>query len=121
MALCDYFLQLVSSTGGPVEGESTDAQFPKQIRLETWTWGATNAATIGSATGGAGAGKVKFGEFHFTVRVNKASVCADEGVLRGGSLQDRRRDLPQGRRHPSGVLEDHDGHGVCNLIPTNGR
>jgi type VI secretion system secreted protein Hcp len=75
LALCDYFLQLTPQTGGPIEGESADAQFPKQIELETWNWAATNATTIGSATGGAGAGKVTFKDFHFTAKVNKASVA----------------------------------------------
>jgi type VI secretion system secreted protein Hcp len=34
------------------------------IPLQSFSWGAENPTTIGSATGGAGAGKIKFNEIH---------------------------------------------------------
>ena len=38
-----------------------------------WSWGATNPTTVGGASGGAGAGKVKLQDFHLTKRINPLS------------------------------------------------
>ena len=54
MAQVDYFLKT-----DKVKGESLDEKHKGEIELESFSWSATNATTIGSATGGAGAGKVK--------------------------------------------------------------
>jgi type VI secretion system secreted protein Hcp len=64
----DFFLKLDG-----VKGESQDATHGGEIDLESFSWGETNSTTIGSATGGAGAGKVKFDELVFTMRVSSAS------------------------------------------------
>ena len=64
----DFFLKLDG-----VKGESMDAAHAGEIDIESFSWGETNATTIGSATGGAGAGKVKFDSLVFTARVNIAS------------------------------------------------
>jgi type VI secretion system secreted protein Hcp len=74
MALVDYFLKLTSQTNGVIEGESHDAQFPKQIELQSWGWSSENKTTIGSAVGGAGSGKVSLKDFKYTARTNKSSV-----------------------------------------------
>lgn len=58
-----YQLQLIPGTA-----EGKDA-----IELESFSWGATNPTDIGSATGGAGAGKIKFNALHITKKVDKAS------------------------------------------------
>ncbi len=64
-AATDYFLKV--QTGEPVpsaiQGESVDRDFPQAIEIESFSFGAENVTTIGSATGGAGAGKAKFQEF----------------------------------------------------------
>ena len=64
-----------------LRGESTDAKHKDEIQLESWSWGATQSA-VAHAGGGAGAGKVSMQDFHFVMRVNKASpkllqACAD--------------------------------------------
>jgi type VI secretion system secreted protein Hcp len=64
----DYFLKLDGITG-----ESTDATHKGQIELHSFSWGASNVVNIGSATGGAGAGKVQFHDLSITTAVSKAS------------------------------------------------
>lgn len=54
----DMFLKLDG-----VDGESTDEQHIKWIEIESFSWGVSNPTTIGSATGGAGAGKAVPGDF----------------------------------------------------------
>lgn len=49
-----------------VDGESTVKGFEKWINVESFSWGVTNAATIGSAAGGGGAGKATFNQLHIT-------------------------------------------------------
>jgi type VI secretion system secreted protein Hcp len=63
----DAFIWFKNASGGGLtpEGETTDAFFSKEkaFGINDFTFGVENATTIGSATGGAGAGKVKFNEF----------------------------------------------------------
>jgi type VI secretion system secreted protein Hcp len=63
-----YFLKIDG-----IDGESTDANHAGQIEINSWSFGVSNASTIGSATGGAGAGKAKFQDFHVTKRIDKAT------------------------------------------------
>ncbi len=59
-----------------VEGETQDKTFsksPAAFELQKWSFGASNTATISSATGGAGAGKAEFDAFTVTKTVDKAS------------------------------------------------
>jgi type VI secretion system secreted protein Hcp len=67
MAAVDYFLKLQG-----VDGESTDSKHKAEIDIESWSWGATQSGAHGFG-GGGGAGKVQMQDFHFTMRVNKAS------------------------------------------------
>ncbi len=67
-AQVDYFLKLDGITG-----ESTDSNHKGWIQLESFSWGASNPTTIGSATGGAGAGKVKFSDISVGKVVDKSS------------------------------------------------
>jgi type VI secretion system secreted protein Hcp len=63
-----YQLQLIGSpTATPV------AQGKDAIEVESFTWGSKNPTTIGSATGGAGAGKILFNELTITKKVDRAS------------------------------------------------
>ncbi len=68
MAAVDYFLKIDG-----IPGESTDAKFKGQIQLSSFSIGESNSSTIGSATGGGGAGKVSFHDFNFTTKFSKAS------------------------------------------------
>lgn len=67
MAAVDYFLKLQG-----IDGESTDSKHKAEIDIESWSWGATQGGAHGFG-GGGGAGKVQMQDFHFTMRVNKAS------------------------------------------------
>lgn len=54
-----------------VKGESTDASHRSWIEISSFSFG--EAQNIGSATSGAGAGKVKFSDFSITKKVDSAS------------------------------------------------
>lgn len=68
MAAVDYFLKLDG-----VEGESTDAKHKNEIEVESWSWGATNSGSSHQPGAGSGAGKVTMQDFHFVMKVNKAT------------------------------------------------
>src|ERR1700693_4254871 len=68
MAAVDYFLKIHG-----IPGESTDDKHKGEIQLSSFSMGETNSSTIGSATGGGGAGKVSFHDFNFTTKFSKAS------------------------------------------------
>jgi type VI secretion system secreted protein Hcp len=75
MAVVDYYLKIDG-----IDGEAQDAKHKNEIEIESWSFGASNSADVG--TGGLGAGKVKFDDFNFVMKVNKASpklmlACAD--------------------------------------------
>jgi type VI secretion system secreted protein Hcp len=55
-----------------IEGESKDEKHPNEIELLSWSWGESNVGSSASG-GGAGAGKVSMQDFHFTMKMNKAS------------------------------------------------
>jgi len=67
MAVVDYFLKIEG-----IDGESPDAKLKSHIQLESWSWGETNAGTWQYGSGG-GAGKVQHQDFHFVMKVNKAT------------------------------------------------
>ncbi len=67
MAAVDYFLKLDG-----IDGESTDDKHKGEIDVESWSWGETNSGTHAGG-GGGGAGKVSMQDFHFVMKVNKAS------------------------------------------------
>jgi type VI secretion system secreted protein Hcp len=67
MAAVDYFLKIKG-----IEGEAQDAKHKGEIELESWSYGETNSGSHAGG-GGGGAGKVAMQDFHFVMRVNKAS------------------------------------------------
>ena len=67
MAAADYFLKIDG-----VKGESHDDKHKGEIDLESWSWGESNSGAHASG-GGGGAGKVSMQDFHFTMKINKAS------------------------------------------------
>ncbi|HMH43778.1 MAG TPA: type VI secretion system tube protein Hcp [Pyrinomonadaceae bacterium] len=67
MAHVDYFLKLDG-----VDGESTDAKHKNEIDVESWSWSESNSGSS-HAGGGSGVGKVAMDDFHFVMKVNKAS------------------------------------------------
>ena len=67
MAAVDYFLKIEG-----IEGESQDHKHKGTIDIESWSWGASQAGTHGGG-GGGGAGKVAMQDFHFVMKISKAS------------------------------------------------
>lgn len=67
MAAVDYFLKIDG-----IEGESHDKKHKGEIDLLSWSWGATNSGSMAGG-GGGGSGKVSMQDFHFVMKVNKAT------------------------------------------------
>jgi len=67
MATVDYFLKIDG-----IDGESTDNKHKNEIDVLSWSWGETQSGTMAGG-GGGGAGKVAMQDFHFVMKVNKAS------------------------------------------------
>jgi type VI secretion system secreted protein Hcp len=89
MAVVDYFLKL-----NGIEGESKDAKHKNEIEIDSWSWGETQAGTH-HAGGGGGAGKVSAQDFHFVMKVNKASpklalACANGEHIKDATLTARK-------------------------------
>jgi type VI secretion system secreted protein Hcp len=89
MALVDYFLKLDG-----IKGESADAKHKDELDIESFSWGLTHP-TGGAAGGGAGAGKVSMQDFHFVMRLNRASpelmkACATGQHIKLGTLTCRK-------------------------------
>lgn len=63
----DYFLKIDT-----IEGESTDKAHKAEIDVMSWSWGETQSGSAAYG-GGGGAGKVQMQDFHFVMKVNKAS------------------------------------------------
>jgi type VI secretion system secreted protein Hcp len=66
-AATDYLLELDG-----IPGESTDAQRPRAIEIDSFSFGASNSGSLTSG-GGGGAGKVSFSDISFTKRLDKSS------------------------------------------------
>jgi type VI secretion system secreted protein Hcp len=67
MAAVDYFLKIKG-----IEGEANDKTHKNEIELESWSFGESNSGSHSAGAGG-GAGKVAMQDFHFVMKVNKAS------------------------------------------------
>jgi type VI secretion system secreted protein Hcp len=74
----DYFLKIKG-----VDGESTDEKHKGEIELLSFSFGATNHVSIGSASGGAGAGRVAMSEFNFQKKIDKASAVLLQSCCTG--------------------------------------
>jgi type VI secretion system secreted protein Hcp len=64
----DAFLKL-----GDVKGGSTDAAHKDEIVVREYSFGVSNPSSVGSASGGAGAGKASFSDLTFTTPLSAAS------------------------------------------------
>jgi type VI secretion system secreted protein Hcp len=89
MGAVDYFLKFDG-----IKGESADAKHKDEIDVESWSWGETNVRPAG-AGGGARAGKVSMQDFHFLMRLNKASpalmkACATGQHIKMATLTSRK-------------------------------
>ena len=79
----DMFLKITD-----IEGESADAKHKGSIDIESFSWGATQQGTAGSAGGGGGAGKVQMQDFHFVMRASKASPKLFLAVATGQHIKE---------------------------------
>jgi len=80
MALVDYFLKIDG-----ISGESTDDKHRGEIEVASFSWGVTQTST--RATGGAGAGKATFQDFHFTKLSDKASPTLFQKCATGAHIK----------------------------------
>jgi type VI secretion system secreted protein Hcp len=87
----DYFIKFDG-----IKGESTDAKHKDEVDIESWSWGASNAGGAGSGRGsGGGAGKVSMQDFHFVMKLNRASTalvraCATGQHIKNATLTGRK-------------------------------
>ncbi|HEY3443029.1 MAG TPA: type VI secretion system tube protein Hcp [Paludibaculum sp.] len=89
MAAVDYFLKIDG-----IPGESQDHKHKDEIQIESFTWGATQGGGF-SYGGGGGAGKVQMQDFHFTMKINKATpklflACANGEHIKSAVLTCRK-------------------------------
>jgi len=75
-AATDYFLEIDG-----VAGEST--QVKDTTDVYSFSWGAENTTTIGSATGGAGTGKATFNQLKITKKIDVATPVLFQRLASG--------------------------------------
>lgn len=100
LAAVDAFLEIDG-----VAGESKATGHRGWIEVSSYSFGASNPSTIGSATGGAGAGKVSVHDIHITKTVDRASP-----ILRQAAAS--------GRHFPRVVLEMRKAGGDPHVYTT---
>lgn len=66
-AAVDYFLKIDG-----IDGEASDPVHGGAIEIVSWSWGETQPG-LNHGSGGGGTGKVAMQDFHFTMKVNKAT------------------------------------------------
>jgi type VI secretion system secreted protein Hcp len=80
-AVEDYFLKIDG-----ISGESLDDKHKNEIELVSFSWGASHDA--GREGAGGGAGRARFEDFHFTMRVNKASPALFLATVSGKHIKE---------------------------------
>lgn len=87
--MVDFFIKFDG-----IKGESADAKHKDEIDVESWSWAETHPGTAASG-GGGGAGKVSMQDFHFVMRLNRASpglmkACATGQHIKTATLTARK-------------------------------
>jgi type VI secretion system secreted protein Hcp len=126
MAAVDYYLIIDG-----IKGESTDDKMKAKnaIDVESWSWGESQSGThVGG--GGGGAGKVSMQDFHFVMKVNKASPdlmlsCAEGRHIKHATLICRKAGKQQ-QEFLTVKMEDllvssyqTGGSGHSDIVPTD--
>ena len=75
----DAFLDL----GADIPGESTAEGMKGKIEIYSFSWGASNPTTIGSASTGVAAGKVSVSSFNVMKKTDKASPLLFQNCCQG--------------------------------------
>ncbi len=65
------------------QADTSNPAIKDAIVVESFSWNPSNPTTIGSATGGAGAGKIAFNEMHVSKKVDRASPVLFRQMSRG--------------------------------------
>jgi type VI secretion system secreted protein Hcp len=126
MAAVDYFLVI-----GDIKGESHDHKMATKgaIDVESWSWGESQSGTH-SGLGGGGAGKVVMQDFHFVMKINKASpalflACATGEHIKKAELFCRKAGKEQ-HEFLTITMEDllvssyqTGGSGHSDIVPTD--
>src|SRR5581483_5694158 len=69
-----------------IDGESTASGFEKAIEVLSVQWGATNPGALGSASGGAGAGKASFEDLHIQTNFQASSPRLFQSLVAGKEI-----------------------------------
>lgn len=77
----DAFLKLDT-----IKGESKDAKHPGEMEIYSFSFGAQNSTTIGSASMGAGGGKASFSSFNFMKKTDSASPLLFQACCTGAHI-----------------------------------
>jgi type VI secretion system secreted protein Hcp len=124
MAAVDYYLKVDG-----IDGESESKGFEKWIDVESWSWGESQQGAH-SGGGGGGAGKVVMQDFHFVMKVNKASTklflaCATGTHIKNAELICRKAGKTQ-QNFLSVKMDDllvssfqTGGSGHADILPTD--
>src|SRR5437016_4019894 len=86
----DAYIMFTAPTGFPAPtGETKDKYFSKfgAFELKEFSFDVENAHTVGSATGGAGVGKIKFNEFTIKKPVDYASTLFFKNCVTGAHYE----------------------------------
>ncbi len=79
----DTFLDL----GSDIPGESTAKGFEAKTEIFSFSWGASNPSTIGSAATGISGGKVSISSFNFMKKTDKASALLFQRCCEGQHIE----------------------------------
>ena len=74
----DAFLKLDT-----IKGESKDSKHAGEMEIYSFSFGAQNSTTIGSASGGAGGGRASFAAFSFMKKTDSASPLLFQACCQG--------------------------------------
>ena len=72
---------------GDIKGESLDAKHKDEIEVLSYSWGVTNAGSMGYGSGG-GEGKATFHDLSFVHKVDKASPVLMQACATGTHLKE---------------------------------
>ena len=72
---------------GDIKGESLDSKHKDEIEVLSYSWGVSNAGTMGSGSGG-GQGKTTFHDLSFLHKVDKASPVLMQACATGVHIKE---------------------------------
>lgn len=94
----EAFLQFALPSNSAIlpVGETVDNEYSKWIRVPTFSFGADNTVSLGTAGGGAGAGKATFSKFIITKPVDNASPQLFKALATGAHFKEAKLALRLG-------------------------